>query len=64
MKGTVHLIHQLDRLWMFKTFEKIGKDLIPKRFIFLTEDNEYEDGKEIEGKIVLIEGIEYVKKGG
>jgi hypothetical protein len=30
MKGTLHLIHKLDNLWIFKTYEKIGKDLIPK----------------------------------
>ena len=64
MKGTLHLIHPLDGLWIFKTYEKIGKDLIPKRFTFLTEGNEYEDGQDLEGQIVLIEGIEYVKKRG
>ena len=64
MKGTLHLIHPLDGHWMFKTYEKIGKDLIPKRFTFITEGNEYEDGQEILGQIVMIEGVEYIKKKG
>ena len=64
MKGTIHLIHKLDNLWIFKIEEKIGKDLVPKRFTFLTEGNQFEDGQEIEGQIVLIEGIEFIKKRG
>jgi len=64
MKGTLHLIHKLDNLWIFKTHEKIGKDLIPKRFTFITEGIEYEDGQEIVGQIVMIEGVEYIKKKG
>ena len=64
MKGTLHLIHPLDGLWIFKTYEKIGKDLIPKRFTFLTEGNDYEDGKEILGQIFIKDGVEYVKKRG
>ena len=64
MKGTLHLIHPLDNLWIFKTYEKIGKDLIPKRFTFLTEGNEYEDGQEILGQIFIKDGVEYVKIRG
>ena len=64
MKGTLHLIHKLDDLWIFKTYEKIGKDLIPKRFTFLREGIDYEDGQEILGQIVIIEGVEYIKKKG
>ena len=64
MKGTLHLIHPLDGLWIFKTYEKIGKDLIPKRFTFITEGNEYEDGQEILGQIFISDGIEYIKKKG
>jgi hypothetical protein len=61
MKGTLHLIHPLDGLWIFKTYEKIGKDLIPKRFTFITEGNEYEDGQEILGQIFVKDGVEYIK---
>ena len=64
MKGTLHLIHPLDNLWIFKTYEKIGKELIPKRFTFLREGIEYEDNQEIVGQIVMIEGVEYIKKRG
>jgi len=62
MKGTLHLIHPLDGLWIFKTYEKVGKDLIPKRFTFITEGNEYEDGQEILGQIFVKDGVEYIKK--
>jgi hypothetical protein len=61
MKGTLHLIHPLDGLWIFKTYEKIGKDLILKRFTFITEGNEYEDGQEILGQIFVKDGVEYIK---
>jgi len=64
MKGTIHLIHKLDDLWIFKTYEKIGKDLIPKRFNFLRDGKEYEDSQEILGQIVILNGIEFVKKKG
>ncbi len=64
MKGTLHLIHKLYDLWIFKTYEKIGKDLIPKRFTFFREGIEYEDGQEILGQIFISDGIECVKKKG
>ena len=51
----------MDGLWIFKTYEKIGKDLIPKRFTFITEGNEYEDGQEILGQIFVKDGVEYIK---
>lgn len=54
----------MDGLWIFKTYEKIGKDLIPKRFTFITEGIEYEDGQEILGQIFISDGIEYIKKKG
>ena len=64
MKGTIHLIHKLDNLWIFKTYEKIGKDLIPRRFTFIVEEEGLEDGQEITGQIVFQDGVEYIKKRG
>jgi len=48
MKGTIHNIHKLNNSWIFKTYEKVGKDLIPKRIPFITLDKSYTDGQEIE----------------
>jgi hypothetical protein len=63
MKGTVHKIHT-DK-WIFKIHQNIGKDLIPFRFPFLNESlEEFKDGVEIEGLIVMIEGVEWIKKRG
>jgi hypothetical protein len=48
MRGTIHNIHKLNNSWIFKTYEKVGKDLIPKRIPFITLDKSYTDGQEIE----------------
>ena len=62
MKGTLHLIHVLDNLWIFKTYFKVGKDTIPMRFPFILNDKKYEDGQEITGEIILKEGVEFVRE--
>ena len=48
MKGTIHNIHKLDNSWIFKTYEKLGKELIPKRIPFVPFDKVYVNGQEIE----------------
>lgn len=60
MKGTIHKINY--ELWIFKIYQKTGKNLIPFRYPFLTENQEFIDGEEIEGKIVLVDGVEYIKR--
>jgi hypothetical protein len=62
MKGTVHQIHVLDNLWIFKTHFKIGKDLVPMRFTLVLGNNTYTDGQEITGEIVVREGVEFVRE--
>jgi hypothetical protein len=63
MKGTLHLIHKLDNLWIFKTYTKIGKDLIPMRYTFITDGGKsYEDNQEIIGQVVMKEGVEFIRE--
>ena len=62
MKGTLHLIHKLDNLWIFKTYTKIGKDLIPMRYTFITDGKSYEDNQEIDGQVVIKEGVEFIRE--
>jgi hypothetical protein len=64
MKGTIHKIHDYYDMWMFKTYEQVGKDLIPKRFPLISENEKLIDGMEIIGDIVIVEGIEKIKIRG
>jgi hypothetical protein len=60
MKGTVHNIHKLDDIWIFKSiFQICGKD-VPQRYPFILDGKSYNDGDEILGRIVIKEGVEFV----
>lgn len=58
MKGTIHCIHTLEDLWIFK----IIKDNIPYRFPLILDGlDSNDDGKEVVGQIVMVEGVEWIK---
>ena len=62
MKGTIHCIHKLDNQWIFIYLEKVGKDIIPKRFPYIVNNVTVQDGQEIVGDVVNVGGIEYIKQ--
>lgn len=58
MKGTIHLIHKSDNLWIFK----IDIDNVTIRYPFIHNDPNLENGQEIIGEIINIGGVECIKK--
>jgi hypothetical protein len=61
MKGTIHNIHKLDGIWMFKYVLIENKRSSIHRIPFVFKEGTFENGQELEVVIESVQGIDVAR---